>query len=64
VDLEAFRADFVERRPDLAAVPFADFVDMALRGDGDVEGVALLRYKPRRSEPGGILRPVNDFFDA
>src|ERR1043166_3112705 len=64
VDLEAFGGDLVQRGADLAAVAFADFVDVALRWNGHVERIPFLGNETSRGKPGVIVRSFNDLLDT
>jgi hypothetical protein len=46
------------------AIPLANLVDEALRGNAYFEYFAPLGYEPGRSEPVHILCPVSALLDA
>ena len=59
VEVEMVGRHLVEDGPDLLRVVLPDLGDEALRGDADVDRVALLGEETGRSEPRFILSPVN-----
>jgi len=59
VEVQAIEGDLVEDGANVGTEALADLLDVALRRDADVDGVAALRQKTGRGKPVFIFRPIN-----